>query len=149
VGLKPTDVTGEQNLMRYLLKQRDRIREYRRQYIEAVAGGNPDQAQRVQDEFHREYPSLGPISVKPSELKALEDRRMMSRLERALRTIPKEYRPQFAGLVNTAIAGHVGNQMAGPEPLSMLEGLEGGDIGGPAFSASSMPRFDQAFGFGP
>jgi len=134
-GVRPTEVGTEQDMTRYLLRHRDEIREARRQYIEATVQGNPEEAQRIQDTFKRLYPSLGPITVKKSDLQAAEDRRMLTRLQRLLRTLPKEYRPMFQQLVNTAMAGQMGNMFGASEP---------GIGGGPQHQAA--PQAPGAYG---
>lgn len=124
VGIQPVSDTSEYEMTRYLLKHRDEIREFRRRYVEAIVQGDPEEAQRIQDAFKRMYPSLGPITLKKSDLKAAEDRRMMTRLQRLLRTMPKEYRPQFQDVVSTAMGGYMGGMMpAAPPPAPMMGGF--------------------------
>lgn len=120
IGLRPTDVTAEQGMTRYLLKHRDTIRTMRRDYVEALVTGNPEEAQRIQDAFQRMYPSLGGIRLKKSDMRAAQDRRMFTRLQRLVRTLPTEYRPQFGQLINTAAAGYMGNALGMREPAPMM-----------------------------
>ena len=156
-GIKPVQATTEHAMTRYLLKHRDEIREARRQYVEALAAGNPEQAQRIQDAFKRQYPSLGPIQVKKSDLRAVEDRRMMTRLQRILKTLPSQYRPMFQNMVNTAMAGQTGNMFGGgyapPAGMpSLMQAVQRGEgaygSASPGGEALTTPYGAPASGFG-
>jgi len=119
IGLRPTEVAAEQELTKYLLKHRDSIREMRRAYVEALAAGNPEEAQRIQDAFKRAYPTLGAITVKKSDLKAATDRHRLTRLGRLTRTLPREYRPQFEDAVGAAMANYTVNALGPIESIPM------------------------------
>lgn len=123
VGLRPNDLVKEQELTRYLLKHREHLRNYRREYIQARMEGDPEKAQIIQGEFKRAYPELGEIQVKPADIKAAEDRRMMTRLQRLMKMMPKAFRPQFQDVVNTTMGGMTANRMYGmgiQEPPPMM-----------------------------
>lgn len=151
IGLRSDDQTAEESLARYLLKQRDLLREARRQYVEAVVDGNPEEAMRVNRDFRREFPGLGDLSVKPTDIRAAQDRRGLTRLQRLIRTFPAEYRSQFAETVGTAMAGYIGNMLPGdgeaPQSLvSPAETLGGVGIEFPAAGVGTTPAFGPASG---
>lgn len=127
-GLQSDDVVKEREMVGYLLRHRDRIRDIRRQYVDAVYDNDPQQADRVQAYFKQEYPDLGEMQVKQSDLTAADRRRQMSRLQRLLETFPKEYRQEFQNVVGTAMsADMVGQfpQQAAPTPLVDTEEFQG------------------------
>ena len=147
LGLKPADQVTEQNLMGYLTKHRDELREARRQYIDATMNGDIEEAQRIQDVFARTYPELGKIDVKKSDLEAARKRREMSRLQRMLKTLPKQFQPAFADVVSAAMANDTVNMFQGAQPVpSMFGGGRGVGSTSPAFGFGSTPSFDLASG---
>ena len=89
--------------MGYLLSQRDRIREFRRRYVEARAQNNMDKAQAIQAEYEKAYPGLGGIQLKKSDLEAIYLRREVTRIERLIQTRPPESREMFAGVVSASL----------------------------------------------
>jgi len=157
LGFQPTDVVAEREMSHYLLKHRDTIRDMRRQYVEAVVTGNIGEAQRLQDAFHSLYPSLGKITMKKSDIQAAQDRRFLTRVQRLLRTLPKEYRGAFGEVANAATASHMGDMFQGAEPPALMfpsAGLPAMSAGvGSAFpvgAGGAMPHFSPASAaFGP
>lgn len=95
MGLNPMDIKKEQELTLWLVKQRDQIRNYRLQYIEALAKNDMGEAEAVQAAFRKRYPELGPLQVKRTDLLAVENRRNLARVERVRRGLPREYQPFF------------------------------------------------------
>ena len=127
-GLQSDDVVQEREMVGYLLRHRDRIRDIRRQYVDAVYDNDPQQADRVQAYFKQEYPDLGEMQVKQSDLTAADRRRQMSRLQRLLETFPKEYRQEFQNVVGTAMSADMMGQFpqqAAPAPLVDTEEFQG------------------------
>jgi len=57
--------------MDYLIKQRDALNGYRRQYLEALGKNDFKEANDVQDEFKRQFPTFKQgIQVKPQDIRA-------------------------------------------------------------------------------
>lgn len=104
LGFSTMDKKNEQELTNYLLKQRDQIREYRRNYLTAIMENDYEKATKINDEFKRRYPELGDIRLKKGDYTAMETRRTHSRLSRVLRGFPKEYRGQFEQVAATTLA---------------------------------------------
>lgn len=99
------DVTGlrEQALQKYLLAQRDRLRDYRRQGVEAVVQGDMKKYQALSADYQRAYPGLGPLPIKKTDIQAYQMRMEVPRLERVFETLPAEMRPAFAGVVAASL----------------------------------------------
>ena len=104
MGFQTMEQGKEQELTQYLLKQRDKIREYRRGYLEALMTNDTSKAEGIQEEFKRRYPELGPLQIKKADITAMETRRTHSRISRILKGFPKEYREQFSQVAATALA---------------------------------------------
>ena len=117
IGLRPSNVSAEVGAAKWLLSQRDRIRQYRRDYTEALAQNDMRRAEDVNTEFQRVYPELGPLQIKKTDLRALENRRQISRLTRIEKGFPTAYRPLFSQVIAEAGLG------------AMVEGIETGGSG--------------------
>jgi hypothetical protein len=102
LGIKPQSVAQEQGAARWILSQRDKIRGLRRDYLQALYENDGAKAQRIQEEFKKGYPELGPMQVKKTDITALRNRRQISRLNRILKGIPKDYRPLFQQAIGEA-----------------------------------------------
>jgi hypothetical protein len=96
--------------------------------VDAVYDNDPTEADRIQAYFKQEYPDLGEMQVKQSDLTAADRRRQMSRLQRLLETFPKEYRQEFQNVVGTAMSADMMGQFpqqAAPVPLVDTEAFQG------------------------
>ena len=102
IGIKPAEVQNEQDMMAYLLRHRDKIRQYRRDYLEALARNDVEQAEKVNKQFQKKYNGLGPLRVKKADIKSVRNRHTISRLNRTLKGFPEEYRPMFQQMVEQA-----------------------------------------------
>ena len=107
LGIQPTDVVAEQGAAKWLLSQRDRIRTYRRNYLQALSENDARKADGVNAEFQKAYPELGPIQVKKTDIRAMENRQQISRLHRIAKGIPSAYRPIFNQIINDASLGQM------------------------------------------
>ena len=107
MGLKSSGVAAEQGAAKWLLSQREKLRAYRRNYLQALMENDNRKAERVQNEFQKAYPELGPLQVKKSDIRALENRREISRLHRIERGIPSAYRPLFSQVIGEASLARV------------------------------------------
>jgi hypothetical protein len=102
IGLRPYSLVREQEMTSYLLSQRDKIRSYRREYLEALVGGEFEKAQQVNQDFAKKYPELGPLQVKKSDIRAVKNRKQISRMHRIIKGFPKEYQGLFQEVVDQA-----------------------------------------------
>jgi len=99
LGIHPTSVEAEKDLVKYLLSQREEIRNYRRTYLESLSQNDLEKAGKVNQEFQKKYPTLGEMKVRKSDIKAMQNRKQIARLNRVLKGFPKAYRPLFQGLI--------------------------------------------------
>jgi hypothetical protein len=95
MGIKPNTVFQEQGAAKWILSQRDKIRGLRRDYLQALYENDRAKAARIQAEFKKGYPELGPMQIKKSDITALQNRRQISRVNRILKGLPADYRPLF------------------------------------------------------
>lgn len=101
--------------------QRDRIRDFRRQYVESIAANDWDGANRLQERFHKVYPELGDIVVKPSDMRAVHLRHDVARVERILETMSEEARGLFGPMVSVAL-GEAAESFLGVDPALLSRG---------------------------
>ena len=59
-------------------------------------------AEEVQREWGKAYPELGKLQIKKSDIRALENRRQISRLHRIEKGLPSAYRPLFSQILGEA-----------------------------------------------
>ncbi len=102
LGLHPVGPTAERQMMQYLLSQREKIRQYRREYLEALGENDLRKAQKVNDEFQKKYPELGPLQIKKSDIRAVRNRKENTRLQRTIKGFPKDYQPLFQSMLEQA-----------------------------------------------
>lgn len=121
LGLNPMDMEAERSMTSYLLKQRDQIRQYRVEYMTALATNDQEKGDGIQAEFEKRYPGLGGIQVKQADIAAMESRNQMTRIQRIIQGIPKAYRGEFERYASVAMGQSVANQMTqSPDTLDML-----------------------------
>jgi hypothetical protein len=121
-GVNPNDVVREREMVSYLLRHRDQIRDIRRQYVDAVYDNDPTKASRMQESFKQQYPDMGNLYIKKSDMTAAKKRREMTRLQRLLQTFPKEYRGEFEKVVGTAMSAEMSDQFGqSPPPTPLVD----------------------------
>lgn len=102
IGIRTVDQGAETGAAEWLAKNRDRIRGYRREYLEALASNDLRKADKVNADFRKAYPEMGDIQVKKSDIKAVRNRRETSRVNRIANGLPSAYRPIFSQILNDA-----------------------------------------------
>ena len=107
LGLRPSGVAAEQGAAQWLLAQREKLRVYKRDYLQALMENDNHKAGEVQREFQKAYPELGPLQVKKSDIRALENRRQISRLHRIEKGLPSAYRPLFSQILGEASLANI------------------------------------------
>lgn len=121
MGIIDADQMKERALTRYLLRQREVIRDFRRRYLDALMNNDLEAADRIQRQYQKKYPDLPPLRVHKSDIRAVTNRRTQSRIQRILRSIRGEDRAVFSALVEQAGLGHVAANLdesaANPELL--------------------------------
>lgn len=148
-GLGWKGLTGDQEaeMMNYLVKQRDKIRGIRREYIEAIAANDMNQASKVQEQYKRLYPGMGEIAVKKSDVQAVHLRHDVARMERILDTLPPEHRKVYGAMIASTL-GDMGDQFMGIDPalLSTRPTARSRDTGrrlGPSQATQNMQKATQ------
>lgn len=119
LGLRPQSLSAEQGAAKWLLSQRDRIRQYRRDFTQASFENDGARAEKINREFQRVYPELGPIQIKKSDITALENRREISRLHRIERGISTAYRPIFSRIIGEAGLGRMTEDIQMTNPFGL------------------------------
>jgi len=118
IGLTPTTQQAEYGAAKWLLTQREKIRAYRRDYLEALADNDVRKATKVNSQFQKAYPELGPLQVKKTDITAIHNRRETSRLQRILKGFPADYQPLFGHMVSQAgLAGMTQRLESSPTAL--------------------------------
>lgn len=113
----PRSLQLEQELEGYLIAQRDRIRGIRKEFLDALLLENDGRkATKINESFQQLYPGFGGIQVRPQDLRAVQLRALVPRLEKALESLPSDMRPFFGQLVSTALLNETGN-LLGVDPL--------------------------------
>lgn len=110
----------ERELQGWLLGQRDRIRGYRREFLDSVAINDTRKAHQINQEFKKEYPFMPGLHFTERDRRAVELRKAVPRLERILETLPAEARPQFAEVITTALAQET-QDLLGVDPYLLQE----------------------------
>ena len=107
------NIREESEYVQMMLKNRDRIREARQAYLNAMFLGDYGRMDTIRTNFERAYGI--PLQIKEAHIKALQMKRTVPRLERVLQTMPPEHRQQFAQIIQTAIFAQ-GSQFLGLDP---------------------------------
>lgn len=107
------NIRSESEHIQMLLKNRDRIREARNAYLNAMYLNDADRMMKIREEFERAYGMR--LEIKESHIKAMQLKRTVPRLERVLQTMPPEMRQQFAQIIQTAVFAQ-GSQFLGIDP---------------------------------
>lgn len=112
MGFKSATATQEMEMTKWLLGQRNRVRGIKKDYLQALAEGDGDEALRISERFHEAYPRLGGMPVKKSDIRALHNRANVARLEKVLDTFPPEMRAELLPVVG-AVLGPQAPQILG------------------------------------
>jgi len=124
-GFPSVNEQSERSFMVWLLKNRDRIRDYRRRYVEAVYENDYAKAEDIQEQFKEDFPELSKtgLEVKKSDFQALERRRMVTRVGRVMRSLPKAYKPEYERYASMALGSSFQGLVEAPTPLGIDIGL--------------------------
>jgi len=106
LGFRPADLSDEQQFAMWLKKQRDTLREIRREAVEAYVENDMVALSKARQRWKKLYGT--DLQLKDSDLRALEDRKMLARAEILLKQLSPEVRPQFQQMMHGAIAERLG-----------------------------------------
>lgn len=137
LGVRAGDQATEQELMTMLTRNRDAIRESRRDYLEARLKNDADAAQSIAERFVRQFGF--PLPVTEQHIEAMQVRRRTTRLEQMVRTMPPgPARDQFIQLIATELGA------SAPALLGIEPGLLGEPS--PVREAARQPRPESPLG---
>ncbi len=125
LGIPTAQATAERDMTQYLLRQRDQIRAYRRDYLEALTNNNLERAKSTKEAFSRRYPELGELQVKESDVRAVQDRKEMSRIQRSLQGFRKDDRELFEHIVHAARLNQFARELD-YDPSALRQFMTGG-----------------------
>jgi hypothetical protein len=101
-----------QELSQFLLKNRDAIRDGRRQYIAAILGNNPGKAKSIKAQFEKRFGL--PLTVTQDQMKQAVKLREESVVSRTVETIDKTARDVYQQAVEQSLPGQlVGAEVPG------------------------------------
>ena len=81
-----------------------------------------EKAQSINLEFQKQYPDLGPITLKKSDIRMMKNRKQVSRLNRIMQGFPKEYRPQFQQMIDQAQLEYLARDLERHPVTETIEG---------------------------
>ena len=117
------DVTNlqEQALSKWLLKYGERMQMMSRDYVNATGENDQRTADTISEQYQRMHPGLGPMPIRPSQMRALHLRKDVSRIERQLDTLPPEVRADFTAAISMGLT-NVGPEFLGLGPGGLASG---------------------------
>lgn len=119
LGVRSGDVAAEQELMTLLVKNRDTIRETRKDYLDARLRNNAAGARSIAERFQLQFGFALPVTEQ--DMEAMQARRRVSRLEQMVRTMPPgPTRDQYIQLI-AATLGADAQALLGIDPMLLGE----------------------------
>lgn len=104
-GMPSVDERQEAIITGYMVKQRDRIRALKRDWLQSKVEGDEAEAMKIQQEYARAYPGT-PFPIKRSDIEAVHLRRDVGRMERTLQTMPEGVRPIFTAMISATLGAN-------------------------------------------
>jgi len=113
----------EQDLYRFLIANRDRIRETKRNYVQSVVQGDIAAADAIDQDFQQSLPGVGTMRdwVSENDFENEHTRRTVTRLEKILDTLPPQVRPMYAQALQSALMASGNAELLG---LNTPQGLQ-------------------------
>ena len=107
-GMGIGDVKGEREraLTKFLLSQRDEVRETKRQAMEAAAQNDPQHVLKLMEQYEKRHPGQGGLPIRPSDMRALHMRENVTRIERVMETMPPELRDEFHAVIASVMGAN-------------------------------------------
>ena len=139
MGIKGGDLEKERQLLQTLVSNRDTIRGERQAYMDARFRNNAKEAQQISEGFQQRFGFELPVTEK--DIKAMQMRRQMTRLEQVVRTLPPgPARDQLIQLIGATL-GTTGEQVLGIDPAllgqssAVRQAARTANVGRPGFNA--------------
>lgn len=119
LGIRSGDMQSEQELMSILVKNRDQIRQTRKDFLDARLQNDASGARSIAERFEQQFGFALPVTEK--DLEAMQVRRRVSRLEQMVRTVPPgELRDHYIQLISSTL-GASGQALLGIDPMLLGE----------------------------
>ena len=93
LGIKGGAIDQEAELANRLRRDSDAIKETRRLYLDALFASDAVKASNIEAEYMRRFGH--PIAITTNQLKQMQQRRKMTRIEKQLSALPREVRPAY------------------------------------------------------
>lgn len=91
LGVPLEKARHERQMMERMKANRGRIRQHRRDFVNATANGDIDKMDVIRGRWKQEFPDMPPINTTKGTLKLYEANRQRTRVERMMRTLPKGF----------------------------------------------------------
>ena len=93
----------ESKMLEMEMGGRERIREMKRDMMQALYENDTDHYMTLVQEYNRAFPGRGESPLTQQDIKSLHARRDVARMERVLETLPTDVRSQYAAVFATAM----------------------------------------------
>jgi len=123
MGIRGGDLDTERELMEVLVKNRDQIREARRGYAEALFANDPGRAAAIARDYQKRFGHPLPVSEK--DVETVQKRRMTTRLEQMVLTLPPEARQVYVDWIAQTYGANT-QDFLGVDPAMLGLGGRGG-----------------------
>lgn len=100
-NIQPQTLKDEAEAVRYLARNADRIKAYRREFLTAIGENDTARAERVNQAYRAAYGVS--LSYTPEDATAAQLRRHIPRLQQMYQTLPVELKPAFQAAIATTI----------------------------------------------
>lgn len=125
IGEGGQDFPNEQTYYKWLLANRDRLRQYRSGFMDAVMDGDMQTAGKIDAEFQRALPGAGSLEqwIKESHWIERQRKQQITRMEKLLDTLPSGVRERYAMVLQAALLQSTEPQFYGfEEPTAFSAG---------------------------
>ena len=147
MGIRGGDIQKESELLEMMVKNRDTIREERKAYLEARFKNDAKGANDISTNFQQRFGFQLPVTEK--DMKAMQMRRNMTRIEQVIRTMPPgPAREQMIRIVAHTM-GTQGQAVLGVDPMLLGESNAIRNAARSAQVKKGRPRFNAATGLSP
>lgn len=119
LGIRGGGIDEEAQAAQQLAKDGDLMKQVRRNYTDALFANDPRKAAGIEAEYEKRFGHR--IAITINQIRAMQKRRKLTRIEKQLATLPREARPQYekaltaAGLLPRTSSGRR-KAVTGPPP---------------------------------
>jgi len=152
MGIRGGDMDKEQQLLQTISQNKDRITQARRDFVDARFRNAGREAAAIASTFKQQFGFDLPVSS--ADMKAMQVRRSVTRLEQLIRTTPAgPARDMFIQAVQTTLGGSA-SELLGVDPTLLSQSRQSASAarfgqGGRGSGGAGHPRFDARTDLGP